>query len=62
MAYNEHYMISASEPPGEVRLVDGRHPAQGRVEIRVDGEWGTICSYGWGQNDANTICRQLGYP
>ena len=45
----------------DIRLVGGNVPTEGRVEIIVDGEWGTICDFGWDLNDAHTVCRQLGY-
>ena len=45
----------------DIRLVGGNVPTEGRVEIIVNGEWGTICDFGWDLNDAHTVCRQLGY-
>ena len=47
---------------GEVRLVDGSTPNEGRVEVCINQAWGTICgdSY-WGSDDANVVCGQLGY-
>ncbi|XP_072024616.1 scavenger receptor cysteine-rich domain-containing protein DMBT1-like [Amphiura filiformis] len=47
--------------PLKVRLVNGRTGAQGRVEIRLNGEWGTVCDNNWSIEDANVVCKQLGY-
>ena len=46
---------------GDVRLVGGTNPLEGRLEVCFFNQWGTICSGSWGQTEAGVICNQLGY-
>ena len=50
---------------GDLRLVQGTvsNPtfSAGRLEIFVNGEWGTICNDYFDLTDASVACKQLGY-
>ena len=44
----------------EIRLVNGSTPNEGRVEVFMDGRWGTVCNNNQ-EEIAEAICSQLGF-
>ena len=48
---------------GDIRLVNGSVPSEGRVELFYEGEWGRVrIEVSSAAAAARVACRQVGYP
>ena len=55
------FSFAAPCTDGQLRLAGGNVYNEGRVEICLNNEWGTICDDSWNTNDANVACSILGF-
>lgn len=46
---------------GQIRLVGGNYPSEGRLEVYCSGQWGTVCDDFFVSKEKDTVCKQLGY-
>ncbi|NWU08712.1 C163A protein, partial [Cephalopterus ornatus] len=42
-----------------LRLSNGTGPCSGRVEVKHEERWGTVCDGDWTIEDAEVVCKQL---
>ena len=56
---NLHLSVNCTN--GEIRLVGGSTNREGRVEVCMDGRWGTVCNNNQ-EGIAGAVCFQLGFP
>ena len=49
---------SVSSSP--VRLVGGLTDHEGRLQVNIDGQWGTVCDFEWTIQSAAIACQQMG--
>ena len=45
-----------------IQLAGGYSLSEGRVEIKANGLWNTICDFNFSIESANAICNHFGYP
>ena len=45
----------------DIRLKSGSFEGEGRLEVKRNGRWGTVCHRDFTVLSANVACRQLGF-
>ena len=45
----------------DLRLANGNQINSGRLEVKIYGEWGTVCDDGFSDDNANVVCKDLGF-
>ena len=55
-------MVQFSTEDGNVRLVNGTNTTNGRLEVCIKGNWGSVCERHFDDLDAAVVCRELGFP
>ena len=56
-----HFYFTAYCTDGEVRLTEGETEWEGRLEVCINGRWGTVGGNEWTQINSHVVCNALGY-
>lgn len=57
----ESVVVIEEKPKVPIRLLGGASEFEGRLQVHLNGKWGTVCDYGWTIKNAALVCHQLGY-
>lgn len=52
-------MIASNCTTGDARIVGSRSADEGRLEVCLNGAWGTVCGDQFDTTDASVACQSL---
>lgn len=55
------FLLAECSTEGQLRLVDGPTPTEGRLEVCIKGVWGTVTDDRFDTVTASTVCKILKY-
>ena len=59
--YDLSFFAIAPCSNGQLRLVGATVSYEGRVEVCISNEWGSVCDNDWSDLDAAVVCSQAGF-
>ncbi|XP_024937981.1 uncharacterized protein LOC107265302 isoform X11 [Cephus cinctus] len=59
--HSDEITCTLEELDYDIRLSGTSNSHEGRIEVKVHGEWGQVCDDGFGMINAGVVCRELGF-
>lgn len=57
----ESRVITLEHNLEDIRLTNGNYSGEGRLKVKYQGSWGTVCDNSFADQSAKVVCRQLEY-
>ena len=58
---NFAYILTEKCLHGDIKLSGSGYSSIGRINVCVNGDWGTVCSTSFDHADASVVCAELGF-
>lgn len=56
-----HETMPVNGTVSKIRLVGGKSSREGRLQVQINDQWGTVCNHGWTIHSAALACQQMGW-